>query len=60
MLISVNIYFFKAGKETLEKGVKYVQSYYKKHQNDENDVNFNFYSPEIIIQPIVSNHIVGG
>ena len=28
----------KLTKETLEKGVKYVQSYLKKHQNDAKDV----------------------
>ena len=29
-----NIYLFKAAIEVLEKGVKYVQSYQKKHLKD--------------------------
>ena len=32
------ITYLKLTKETLEKGVKYVQSYLKKHQNDAKDV----------------------
>ena len=38
MIIPTNIYLFKVNNRNTEKGVKYVQSQQKRHQNDVIDV----------------------
>ena len=46
--------------ETLEKAVKYVQSWHKKHQNDVNGVILEFLSSTLnVFTPFSSVSIVG-